>query len=86
MQRRHGAFDGFKREVAIRLQRRNGVEQSASIRMCRGLEYVALRSQLYQVAGIHYGHAVRDLRDHGQIMRNKEHGQAKFGPQFGQQF
>ena len=54
--------------------------------MRRRLKYVALRSQLHQVAGIHHRHPVGDLRNHGQVVRNKQHGQAKLGPQFSQQF
>ena len=50
------------------------------------VKYLALRAQLNQVARIHHSHAVCHLRNHGQVVGDEEHGQAKLSPQFGQQF
>jgi hypothetical protein len=49
------------------------------------MKNVVFRTQFHQVSGIHHSNAVGNLRDNREIVRNKKHGQAKFGPQFGEE-
>src|SRR5437879_7149425 len=42
-------------------------------------------SKFYHAAGVHYGDAVRDLGDYGEIVRDEEHGQAELGAKFSEQ-
>jgi len=36
-------------------------------------------AQFDHAAGIHYGYAIGDLRNYGEIVRDEEHGEAEFG-------
>jgi hypothetical protein len=53
--------------------------------MGRGAEDGLLRSHLDEIAGVHDGDAVGDLRDYGEIVRDEKHGQAEFGAEVGEQ-
>ena len=85
MQRRNRAFDRAKRLTAIRVQVGDGVQKSASIGMGWGVEYLMFGTQFDDASGIHYGDAVGDLRNHGKIVRDEKHGEAKLGAEFGEQ-
>src|SRR5580658_8440736 len=85
LQRRHSAFDSAEWTPSLRLQVGHGLEQPASIRMSRSLKNFPLRSQLHHAPGIHHGHAIGHLRNHGKIVRDEEHRQAKLAAQVGEQ-
>ena len=46
--------------------------------MGRRVENVGLRAELDQVAGVHDGDAIGDVRDDGEIVRDEEHRQSEF--------
>jgi len=48
-------------------------------------ENIGLRAELDQVAGIHDGDAIGDVRDDGEIVRDEEHRQSEFVAQVVQQ-
>src|ERR1700722_11141446 len=79
VQRRHCAFDGFEGRSALRSQMRDGMETSACVRMCRRAKDFIAGAEFYHAAGIHYDYALRDLRNHGEIVRDEEHGQTELG-------
>jgi hypothetical protein len=54
--------------------------------MRRGLKDFSLRSQFHEVAGVHHRDPVGDLGDHGEVVRNEQHSQAKLGSQFSEEF
>ena len=56
----------------------HGLQKAAGIGMCGGRERFHACSELDYAAGIHDGDAVGDLRDHGEIVRDEEHGEAEF--------
>src|SRR5271165_4368171 len=85
MQRRDSAFDGAKRATAIRFQVGHGVQKSASIRMGGGVEDLMFGAEFDDASGIHYGDAVSDLRNHGKIVRDEKHSEAKLGAELGEQ-
>ena len=86
MQGWDSTFDGLERATTLCLQIGHSMKKAASIRMRRGLKYLALGAELHQASGIHYCDAVRDLRNYGEIMRDEKHGQAEFRAQLSEQF
>jgi len=78
-------FDGLEGTSSIRLQRGYRVQKSTGVGVRRSMENFALRSQFHEIAGIHHRDAVGDLGNDREVMRNKEHGQAKLGSQFGEE-
>jgi len=85
-QRGHGAFYRLERTGAIRLQIGHGMEQATGIRVGRGLKDVVLDTKFYKASRIHNGDAVCDVRDDSQVVRDEQHGEAKLGTKFGEQF
>ena len=85
MQRWNCALDGFERTCALGFQVGHCVQETARVRMRWRVEDSLSGSKFYHAAGIHYGDAVRDLRDHGKIVRDEEHGQAELGAELGEE-
>jgi len=85
LQRRDRAFDGFEGVGAIGFQVGHGVQETASVGVCRGAKNFVASSTFDYAAGIHHDHAGGDLRDHGEIVGDEEHGQAELGAQLSQQ-
>jgi hypothetical protein len=85
LQWRDCAFDGFEGVGAIGFQVRHGVKKAASVRMCRETEDFIPGAEFDHASGIHYGHASGNLRDHGEVVRDEEHGQAELGAKFTEQ-
>ena len=85
-QRGHGAFYRLERTGAIRLQIGHGMEQATGIRVGRGPKDVVLGTKFYEASRIHNGDAVCDVRDDSQVVRDEQHGEAKLGTKFGEQF
>ena len=75
---RDGAFDSRKRKSAIGLKSRNRAQQALGIGMSGRVENVGLGAELDQVAGVHDGDAVGDVRNDGEIVRDEEHRQSEF--------
>ena len=88
---RHGlkrwnrTFDRTQALRAVGLEIGNGLQQAASIRMRGSVKDVALYSHFDQVTRIHYGHAVGNFRNDGEIVRNEKHCQSKFCAQIREQ-
>ena len=53
--------------------------------MRRSVEDLSLRSQFHEIAGIHHGNAVGDLGNHREVVRDKQHSQAKLGSQLAEE-
>src|SRR2546425_3296949 len=70
-------FDPLHR---LPLQRRNCGDELLRVRMQGLLEDLRRRSDLDDAAGIHDRDSVRDLGQHGEIMRNHDEGRAHRGP------
>ncbi len=85
VQRRNCAFDGSQRTVALGLKVGHGLQETASIRMCGSVKDFMFAGQFDDASGIHYGDAVSNLRDHGEIVRDEKHGQAEPGAQVREQ-
>ncbi len=68
MQAWYRAFNRFQRLTAVGFQIGNGMEQALRVGMRGLLKNVALGSEFDQIAGVHYSHAVGDLRDDGEIV------------------
>src|SRR5260370_22976025 len=81
MQGWDGACDRPQQTPALGLQVRHGVQESAGVRVRRSEKYLAPLPEFHKTSGIHHRHAVGNLRDHGEIMRDEQHGQSKFGAQ-----
>ena len=68
------AYDGRERLVAIGFEGGNGAEQAASVRV-RGVgEEFARGTAFDNSSGIHDADAVGDAADHGEVVRDEEHG------------
>ncbi len=74
-----------QRLATFRFQVGHGLQKAAGVGMCRRTKDFMPCAELDYAAGIHHGHAVGDLRNHGEIVRDEEHGQAKLGAQFCEQ-
>ena len=85
MQRGNGAFDGLQGVGAIGFEIGNGLEQAAGVGMRWGLKNVSLAAEFDQVAGVHDGDTVGDLRNDREIVRDKQHGEAETGAEIGEQ-
>ena len=86
MQRRNCPIDGSERVMPISLQIGHRVEQAASVRMSRRAENILPGSEFDDTSRIHYRDAASDLRNHSEIVRDEEHGQAELGTQLREQF
>ena len=76
--RRDSPFDSRKRSRPIRRKRRDGAQQSLRIRMSGRTKDIGLTAELDQIARVHDGDAIGNVRDHGEIVRNEKHRQSKF--------
>ena len=75
---RDGAFDGREGQSAISRESRNGVQQALGVGMSGRMENVSLGAEFDQVAGVHDGDAIGDVRNDGEIVRDEEHRQSEF--------
>src|ERR1700722_15946068 len=81
MHGRDSAFDRSESAVAVCFQIWHGQQKPASIRMSRRLKDFLLTREFNQTSRIHYSHAIGNLRNHSEVVRDEEHGQAKLGAQ-----
>ena len=72
--RRNRAFDGFERTSPIGGKRGHRIQKPASVRMRGSLKYFTPDPEFHKISGIHHCNAVGNLRDHREIVRDKEHG------------
>jgi len=72
-----GAFDGRERKGAVGRESRNGAQQTLSVGMRGCAKNIGLRAELDQVAGVHDGDAIGDVRNDGEIVRDEEHRQSE---------
>ena len=80
-----GAFDGRERLLAVGFEGGDGGEQSAGVGMRGAGEDVGDGAAFDDSSGIHDGDAVADAADHGEVVRDEEHGQREALAQFGEQ-
>ncbi len=75
---RDRAFDGCERKGAIGRKSRNCAQQAQRVGMSGRVENIGLGAELDQVAGVHDGDAIGDVRDDGEIVRDEKHRQSEF--------
>ena len=85
MKARDRPFNRLQWLSAVGLQIGHGMEQALRVRMRGLLKNVVLGSEFDQIARIHHGDAVGDLRDDGEIVRDEEHGEPELRAQFAKQ-
>ena len=71
MERRDGAFDGLQGVGAVGFEVGHGFEKAAGVGVSGRVENVAFVAEFDQIAGVHDGDAVGDLRDDGEIVRDE---------------
>jgi len=74
MQGRDGTLDRSQRSPTLCFQVRHGLQKPASVRMCGSLKYLMTGPEFHKISRIHHRNAVGYLRDHREIVRDKEHG------------
>ena len=75
--------DALRAHAGIRLRHRG--EQRRGVRMLGGVNSSSVVGQLDHPADVHHGHAVADVPDHAQIVRDEQIGQPKLRLQIQQQ-
>ena len=76
---------GNRQRHFVGVQARRRQQKTLRVGMLRRVEYLRNGSGFDDLTGIHHGHAMRDLRDNTQIVRDKQEGRTGARLQFAQQ-
>src|ERR1700733_12679113 len=80
-----GRWQRRKWQRTVSFERRNRAQQAARVRMSRSVKNLLAAALLQQPSMPHHSHAIRHFSNHGEIVRDEQHGQPKLLLQIAQQ-